>query len=147
MYRREINKYIKQNYAPRDYLRDCTGMHGQQNIKFSHLRYIKHYTKDQSFSSPLLSSFEHGGSDGKTSLPANFCCHITSLVRVMLLHSTTCQAVQYLATRKSQLRIKYRREHTISQPTTSLPQFNTGTRRITTFRPTTDRIYDGGPKG
>ena len=31
---REINKYIKQNCAPSwTYLRDYTGMHGQQNIK------------------------------------------------------------------------------------------------------------------
>jgi len=30
---REINKYIKQNCAPSwAYLRDYTGMHGQQNI-------------------------------------------------------------------------------------------------------------------
>ena len=31
-YRREINKYIKQNCAPSwTYLRDFTGMHGQKN--------------------------------------------------------------------------------------------------------------------
>ena len=35
---REINKYINQNCAPsRTYLRDYTGMNGQQNIKF-HIR-------------------------------------------------------------------------------------------------------------
>jgi hypothetical protein len=34
MYRREINKYIKQNCAASwIYLQDYTGMHGQQNIK------------------------------------------------------------------------------------------------------------------
>ena len=33
-----INKYIKQNYEPSwTYLRDYTGMHGQQNIKLSWL--------------------------------------------------------------------------------------------------------------
>jgi len=34
MYRREINKYIKQSCAPSwTYLRDYTGMQGQKNIK------------------------------------------------------------------------------------------------------------------
>ena len=34
MQRRELNKYIKQNCAPSwIYLRDCTGMHIQQNIE------------------------------------------------------------------------------------------------------------------
>jgi len=37
MYRREINKYIKQNCAPSwIYLRDYTGIHGQQNIKYKY---------------------------------------------------------------------------------------------------------------
>ena len=36
MYRREINKYIKQNCAPSwVYLRDDTGMYCQRNIKFT----------------------------------------------------------------------------------------------------------------
>ena len=35
--RREINKIIKQNFAPSwIYLRDYTGMHSQQNIKYVH---------------------------------------------------------------------------------------------------------------
>jgi len=34
MWRREINKYIKQNCAPSwTYLRNYAGMHGQQNVK------------------------------------------------------------------------------------------------------------------
>jgi len=41
MYRREINKYIKQNCAPSCiYLRDYSGMHGQQNIKFYYYLFV-----------------------------------------------------------------------------------------------------------
>ena len=40
----KINKYIKQNFAPSwPYLRDYTGMHGQQNIKFWKINFWKWY--------------------------------------------------------------------------------------------------------
>ena len=39
-YKIEINKYIEQNCAPSwIYLRDCTGMHGEQNIEYRFLKW------------------------------------------------------------------------------------------------------------
>ena len=36
-----MNKYIKLNCAPSwTYLRECTGMHGQQNIKFKYSYFV-----------------------------------------------------------------------------------------------------------